>query len=227
MVELRRPVERAAGASRSARATSARVLRRLDWLLLLAVGRARRLRALGGRGDHAVRRPGRPGLLRRPAGDRRRRRRRRAGRRDPHPAVAVPAPLAGPLRRHDRADGLRLRFAEASAARSAGSTSARSSSSRPSSASCSSCSRSPASSPSGTRRIGGLGPSASAIGLGPCPLLLVFLQPDLGTALVYAAALAAVLFLAGIRWLHLALLAAPRCVVAASSGCSRRPASRC
>ena len=39
-------------------------------------------------------------------------------------------------------------------------------------------------------------------------MLLVFLQPDLGTALVYIAALAAVLFVAGTRWLHLALLAA-------------------
>ena len=38
-------------------------------------------------------------------------------------------------------------------------------------------------------------------------MLLVFLQPDLGTALVYIAALAAVLFVAGVRWLHLALLA--------------------
>ena len=41
-------------------------------------------------------------------------------------------------------------------------------------------------------------------------MLLVFLQPDLGTALVYAAALSAVLFLAGVRWLHLALLADAR-----------------
>ena len=37
-------------------------------------------------------------------------------------------------------------------------------------------------------------------------MLLVFLQPDLGTALVYAAAFSAVLFVAGVRWLHLALL---------------------
>ena len=38
-------------------------------------------------------------------------------------------------------------------------------------------------------------------------MALVFLQPDLGTALVYGAALTAVLFLAGVRWLH---LVAPR-----------------
>ena len=49
----------------------------------------------------------------------------------------------------------------------------------------------------------------SAIGLGAAPILLVFLQPDLGTALVYAAALFAVLFFAGVRWRQLlALLAA-------------------
>ena len=35
------------------------------------------------------------------------------------------------------------------------------------------------------------------------PIFLVFIQPDIGTALVYAAALAAVLFIAGVRWLHL------------------------
>ena len=36
-----------------------------------------------------------------------------------------------------------------------------------------------------------------------CRSLLVFMQPDFGTALVYVAALAAVLFVAGTRWLHL------------------------
>ena len=35
-------------------------------------------------------------------------------------------------------------------------------------------------------------------------MLLVFLQPDLGTSLVYGAALAAVLFVGGVRWPHLA-----------------------
>ena len=35
------------------------------------------------------------------------------------------------------------------------------------------------------------------------PISLVFIQPDIGTALVYTAALAAVLFVAGVRWLHL------------------------
>jgi rod shape determining protein RodA len=48
----------------------------------------------------------------------------------------------------------------------------------------------------------------AAVGLAIVPTLLVFLQPDIGTALVYAAALAAVLFFAGARWTHLAVLAA-------------------
>ena len=48
---------------------------------------------------------------------------------------------------------------------------------------------------------------AAVAGLGLIPIVLVYLQPDLGTALVYGAALAAVLFVAGARWLHLAVLA--------------------
>jgi rod shape determining protein RodA len=47
---------------------------------------------------------------------------------------------------------------------------------------------------------------AAAVGLAVVPTLLVFLQPDIGTALVYAAALTAVLFFAGARWIHLAVL---------------------
>jgi rod shape determining protein RodA len=57
------------------------------------------------------------------------------------------------------------------------------------------------------RRINETGTVLTAIGLGLPPILLVFAQPDLGTALVYGAALAAVLFVAGVRWLHLAVLA--------------------
>jgi rod shape determining protein RodA len=45
------------------------------------------------------------------------------------------------------------------------------------------------------------------------PVALVFLQPDAGTALVYTAVLVAVLFVAGIRWLHLALIAGVGLVV--------------
>jgi rod shape determining protein RodA len=48
----------------------------------------------------------------------------------------------------------------------------------------------------------------SVIGLGAIPILLVFMQPDLGTALVYAASLFAVLFFVGLRWRQLAVLLA-------------------
>jgi rod shape determining protein RodA len=58
------------------------------------------------------------------------------------------------------------------------------------------------------RRLGETRTVAEAIGLGVIPMLLVFLQPDVGTAMVYAAALAAVLFVAGVRWMHLAVLGA-------------------
>ena len=46
------------------------------------------------------------------------------------------------------------------------------------------------------------------IGVGLVPVLLVFVQPDLGTALVYMAALAAMLFVAGVPWRHLVVLGA-------------------
>jgi rod shape determining protein RodA len=45
-----------------------------------------------------------------------------------------------------------------------------------------------------------------AIAYGAAAIFLVFVQPDVGTALVYVAALAGVLFVAGVRWLHLGLL---------------------
>ena len=45
-----------------------------------------------------------------------------------------------------------------------------------------------------------------AIAYGTIPILLVFVQPDIGTALVYTAGLAAVLFVSGVRWSHLAIL---------------------
>jgi rod shape determining protein RodA len=47
-----------------------------------------------------------------------------------------------------------------------------------------------------------------AIGLAAAPILLVFLQPDLGTALVYGAAFLAVLFFVGVRWRQLLALLA-------------------
>jgi rod shape determining protein RodA len=46
----------------------------------------------------------------------------------------------------------------------------------------------------------------AATGLAFVPITLVFLQPDLGTAVVYAAALWATLFVAGTRWVHLSAL---------------------
>jgi rod shape determining protein RodA len=45
-----------------------------------------------------------------------------------------------------------------------------------------------------------------AVALACAPIALVFVQPDIGTALVYTAVLAAVLFVAGVRWLHLAVI---------------------
>ena len=47
----------------------------------------------------------------------------------------------------------------------------------------------------------------ATLAYGAAPIVLVFLQPDIGTALVYTAALAAVMFVAGVRWSHLAVLA--------------------
>jgi rod shape determining protein RodA len=64
------------------------------------------------------------------------------------------------------------------------------------------------------RRIGSADTTLKTIGLGAIPIVLVFLQPDLGTALVYGAALAAILFVAGTRWLHLAVLGAAVVVTA-------------
>jgi rod shape determining protein RodA len=46
------------------------------------------------------------------------------------------------------------------------------------------------------------------LGLGLVPILLVFAQPDLGTALVYTAALAAMLFVSGTPWKQLSVLGA-------------------
>jgi rod shape determining protein RodA len=58
------------------------------------------------------------------------------------------------------------------------------------------------------RRLGEARTTLATIGLAAGPILLVFIQPDFGTALVYTAALAAVLFVAGTRWTHLAALGA-------------------
>jgi rod shape determining protein RodA len=54
----------------------------------------------------------------------------------------------------------------------------------------------------------------AAVGIAALPVALVFLQPDVGSALVYLAALGAVLFVAGTRWFDLAWLLAVAAVVA-------------
>ncbi|MDE3191945.1 MAG: rod shape-determining protein RodA [Acidobacteriota bacterium] len=51
-----------------------------------------------------------------------------------------------------------------------------------------------------------VGTTIRVLGLGALPALLVFAQPDLGTALVYLAALAAMLFVGGTSWRQLAAL---------------------
>jgi rod shape determining protein RodA len=58
------------------------------------------------------------------------------------------------------------------------------------------------------KRLGETRTVLEAIALAAGPILLVFVQPDVGTAMVYGVALAAVLFVAGTRWVHLAALGA-------------------
>jgi rod shape determining protein RodA len=57
------------------------------------------------------------------------------------------------------------------------------------------------------KRIEQLRVPLGAVALAAVPIGLVFVQPDIGTALVYTAALAGVLFVTGVRWLHLAAIA--------------------
>ncbi len=64
-----------------------------------------------------------------------------------------------------------------------------------------------------SRRLNEPRTTLTTIGLAAVPVGLVFIQPDFGTALVYGAALAAVLFVAGTRWLSLAALGAAALVV--------------
>jgi rod shape determining protein RodA len=59
-----------------------------------------------------------------------------------------------------------------------------------------------------SRAIGDPRVPLQALGYGLPPIILVFIQPDIGTALVYTAALAAVLLIGGVRWSHLAVLGA-------------------
>jgi rod shape determining protein RodA len=66
-----------------------------------------------------------------------------------------------------------------------------------------------------SRRLNEPRTTASAVGLGLIPIFLVFLQPDFGSALVYCAAVAAVLVVAGTPWTHLGVLAAGAVAAAA------------
>jgi rod shape determining protein RodA len=58
-----------------------------------------------------------------------------------------------------------------------------------------------------SRRLNEVGTTLRVIGLGLIPVVLVFAQPDLGTALVYLAALGAMLFVAGTPWKQLCAIA--------------------
>jgi rod shape determining protein RodA len=64
------------------------------------------------------------------------------------------------------------------------------------------------------KRIGDTRTVLSAIAFAAGPIFLVFVQPDFGTAIVYTAALAGVLFVAGTRWTHLAILGGATVVAA-------------
>ncbi len=57
------------------------------------------------------------------------------------------------------------------------------------------------------RRIEEWRTTLTALGLAAVPAILVFAEPDFGTTMVYCAILAAVLFVGGTRWSHLAVLA--------------------
>jgi rod shape determining protein RodA len=58
-----------------------------------------------------------------------------------------------------------------------------------------------------TKRLGEWRTTLQVVGLACIPIVLVLLEPDVGTTLVYTAALSAILFVAGVRWLHLGALA--------------------
>jgi rod shape determining protein RodA len=59
-----------------------------------------------------------------------------------------------------------------------------------------------------SRSVNSARATLAALGYGVVPILLVFVQPDIGTALVYTSALGVVLLIAGVRWWHLGALAA-------------------
>ncbi|HEY8776879.1 MAG TPA: rod shape-determining protein RodA [Gaiellaceae bacterium] len=59
-----------------------------------------------------------------------------------------------------------------------------------------------------SRRLNEIRTTLTMLGLAAIPIFLVFLQPDFGSALVYCAAVGAVLFVAGTPWTHIAAIAA-------------------
>jgi rod shape determining protein RodA len=65
-----------------------------------------------------------------------------------------------------------------------------------------------------SRRLNEPRTTLAAVGLALAPIFLVFLQPDFGSALVYCAALGAMLLVAGTPWTHLGALAAGTAVAA-------------
>jgi rod shape determining protein RodA len=66
------------------------------------------------------------------------------------------------------------------------------------------------------RRIGEWRVTWAVVGLAAIPMVLVFEEPDFGSALLYGCAAAAVLFFAGVPWRQLAVLAAVVAVAALS-----------
>jgi len=64
------------------------------------------------------------------------------------------------------------------------------------------------------RRLNEVRTTLSVVGLALVPIFLVFLQPDFGSALVYCAAVGAVLVVAGTPWTHLGALAAGAVTIA-------------
>ena len=65
-----------------------------------------------------------------------------------------------------------------------------------------------------SRRLNDIRTTLTTLGLASIPVFLVFLQPDFGSALVYCAAVFAVLFVAGTPWTHIAALAGGVAVLA-------------
>ena len=66
------------------------------------------------------------------------------------------------------------------------------------------------------RRLDEWKTSLATVALGLPPMLLVFKEPDFGTALIYAGIIAAILFLACVPWTHVAAVAAAAALVLTS-----------